>query len=158
VACWIIAAAMKSVVFMLALLAVAVAQAQDQEPKLSAATKAYDAHRMDITEPASGGGKGKGLIKKIKADKDGDQAISDKAWAAMPVKEKFTYTMIWGEEASQNCDAMMALKGEEHMIFAYQPDMFGGEQVWSDRQTKFLHSHRGTVVTMLRSMIRSRGK
>jgi hypothetical protein len=149
---------MKSVVFMLSLLAVGFAHAQDQDPNLSAATKAYDAHRLDITEPTFALSKVNALIKKIKADKDGNEAISAKAWSAMPANEKFTYTMIHGEDASQNCDAMMALKGEEHMIFSYPPDMFGGEEVWSDRQTKFLHSHRGTVVTLLRSTIRSRGK
>ncbi|MBX3117576.1 MAG: hypothetical protein KF784_00805 [Fimbriimonadaceae bacterium] len=135
--------------------------AQDEDmPKASAASRKYHEYRGQITEPSYGLAKVKALIKKIKPknveDDMGDLSLPDKTFDALTVEEKFTYTMLHGEIWSQVCDVSFAMQGEEKMIFAYFPSMFGGEQLWSPRQREFLKKNRTKVISLVKETMTSK--
>ncbi len=131
------------------------AQEEGYKPPSQASIK-YHEFRYKITEPSYGLSKVKALIKKIKPsgsmdDGEGQQKLDDKAYNALSVEEKFTYTMIHGEVWTQNCDAMMGIIDEEKKAFAYFPSPFGGEELWSERQKQFLVKNRSKVIPLIRS-------
>ncbi len=127
---------------------------------ISRATKRYHDYRVTNSEPAYGLKKVKTLIKGIKRNpKDMDDlSIPKSVWNHLSTPEKFTYCMLHGEVASQNCDGMPWIVGEEHKIFARTPGFFGDEELWSDRQNAFLQNHRGEVVRLLRTTILKQGR
>ena len=130
--------------------------AQDVKPEdLSPATKRYRAYRLQPTEPPFGLSKVKALVARIKPDKEDNRRLSAAAFDRLTAPERFTYCMVHGEDASQNCDAMPWIVDEEHKVFARSPGFFG-EEIWSDRQLAFLRSHRSDVVRLLRRTIRAR--
>jgi hypothetical protein len=130
--------------------------AQEEMPKTSSASKQYRLYREAISMPTYGLAKVKGLIKKIKPDKEDNTRLSDKVYGSLTVEERFTYTMIHGEDSSQNCDVMMPVVDEEKKIFKFWPDAFGGEAVWSDRQRQFLTNNRKRVIELLRATMKLR--
>src|SRR6185369_10495733 len=99
-------------------------------------SQAYNEYRLYTATPPYGLQKIYGLIKKIKADEDGNEALAAKTYNSLSFREKITYNMIHPEEYSQNCDAMPPIQDEQKKIFAQLPDAFG-EIDWSDRQRKF---------------------
>lgn len=125
----------------------------DQIPKLSPASVKYREYREAISEPVYGLAKVKALVKKIKADKEENHRMPQGEYDALPFNEKFTYNMIHGEDATQNCDVMMGVVNEEKKIFGYTPDAFGGEVMWSDRQQDFFKNNRAKVIPLVRSTI-----
>ncbi|RYG23610.1 hypothetical protein EON82_13520 [bacterium] len=133
---------------------------QEGQVKVSPATSRYHELRFKSTEPSFGLAKVKGLIKQIKPKKIDDESavLATTAWNRLSTAEKFTYCMLHGELSTQNCDAMPWVVDEENKVFAYPPPFLGGELMWSDRQKAFLKSHRGEVVRLLRSTIRSKGE
>ena len=128
----------------------------DQIPHLSLASRHYREYRETISEPVFGLAKVKVQIKKIKKDKDDNFRMAEQAYNALSLEEKFTFTMIHGEDSSQNCDAMMGVVDEEKKIFGYIPDAFSNEITWSDRQREFLTNNRSKVVSLLRSTMKTR--
>lgn len=132
--------------------------AQDSEnAHQSLTSRKYHEYRQAITAPSYHLAKINALVSKIKEDKDGNLRLPEKAYNALSFEEKFTYTMIHGEDSSQNCDAMMSTVKEESKIFGYFPDAFsGGNIVWSDRQRDFLTKNRSKVVSLLRATIKLR--
>ena len=130
--------------------------AQAEIPTTSAVSKQYRHYREAISMPTYGLAKVKGLIKKIKSDKEDNMRLSDKVYGSLTVEERFTYTMIHGEDSSQNCDFMMPVTDEEKKIFGFWPDAFGGESVWSDRQRQFLANNRTKVIELMRATMKLR--
>ena len=128
-----------------------------QEEHQSATSRKYHEYRIGISEPSYHLVKIKGLIKRIKADKEDNHRMTDKLYDALSFEEKFTYNMIHGEDSSQNCDGTMATVKEETKIFGYIPDAFmEGNIAWSDRQREFLTKNRTNVISLLRATIKLR--
>ena len=119
-------------------------------------SQAYHELRVKLSVPPYGIEKVRDLIKKLKSDEEGNEVLNQKAYDALSFREKFTYHMIHAESYSQNCDAMPPIKNEQKKIFPYIAEAFN-EAEWSERQTKFLSSHRDSVIAILReSMLRSK--
>lgn len=128
---------------------------------VSAASRKYHERRTKATTPTFGLAKVKAAIARIKPQASADEGfglLASPAWGTMTTPERFTYTMIHGENESQNCDVMPWVVDEERKVFAYPPPVFGGESTWSDRQRKFLTGQRTAVVRLLRSTIRAKGE
>ena len=125
----------------------------DQIPKLSPASVKYREYREAISEPVYGLVKVKALVKKIKADKEENHRMPQAQYDALSFNEKFTYNMIHGEDATQNCDVMMGVVNEEKKIFAFTPSVFGGEVMWSERQQDFFKNNRAKVISLISSTI-----
>jgi hypothetical protein len=142
-------------VLVISVAAVAFAQEDGPIPKPSPASRRYHDYRLARTDPTFKLTKVKAVIRKIKEDPDMNQRLPDKAFSALSVEEKFTYCMIHAEDFSQNCSMMMPIEQEQTKIFAFVPDAFGGEQIWSERQMSFLTKNRVKVLPLLRSTIRS---
>src|SRR5207237_9801666 len=93
---------------------------------------------------------------KIKPDSDDNHRLSPAIFNSLSLEEKFTYTMIHSEDELQNCDVMPAIVGEEHKIFAHEPDAGVDDDAgWSDRQRSFLHKNRSKVVELIRATMRA---
>lgn len=130
--------------------------AQEEIVHPSKASLRYREYRYEMTEPSYGLAKVKAMIKKLKPDSDDAKKLTQKAYDSLSFEEKFTYTMIHGEDADQNCDAMPGIKDEEKKIFGYIPGNFGDEAMWSDRQRDFLKKNRTKVIGLLRKTIKSK--
>lgn len=124
----------------------------------SKATLAYLENRGVTVEPPMALAKVKAIIKSLKADADDNHRLSPTQFAALSVTERFTYTMIHGEDATQNCDEMPAIVDSEKKIFGYFPGPFDDEYTWSEQQRAFLKSHRGSVSTLIRETMRKTGR
>lgn len=129
-----------------------------QEPKVhqSSVSRKYHQYREEISEPSYHLATIKAMVKKVKEDKEGNKPVSKKVFDAMSSSEKFTYTMIHGEDASQNCDAMPPILNEESKIFGYIPSPFGDDVTWSERQRDYLTINRSTVIPLIRSTMKLR--
>ncbi len=112
-------------------------------------SQSYRAYRHRLTVPPYGLIRVKELIDKIKSDEEDNEALSNKDYESLSMREKFTYNMIHAESYSQNCDAMPPVSNEDKKIFAYTPDAFE-EFAWSERQTKFFGSNRDSVIEFMR--------
>jgi len=136
---------------------------QDEEYKEpSKASKDYHDYRLYESTPPYSLEKVKTLIKKNtkyteSEDFDGGtKALDKKTFNSLSLREKFTYTMIHGENWSQNCDVNLPELDEEKKIFGHLSDILG-EDSWSDRQTKFLNDNRDSVMAIIKeSVIRSK--
>jgi hypothetical protein len=139
---------------LLALTCAVFVAAQDNTPKASAVSRRYHAFRLQNTEPSYSLKKVKAIVAQIKPSDDG-YILADAKFKALTVPEKFTFTMIHGEDMDQNCDPEQDIVGEEHQIFGDLPGNFDYTAMWSDRQLKFLKNNRKAVIGMLRSTMRS---
>lgn len=131
----------------------------DDPPNLTLKSQKYHELRLSQTTPTFELAKVKSLMKSMKKREDeggdsGVMALSAKAYRSLSTGGKFTYCMLHGENFGQNCDGMPAVLGEESKIFAQPPAAFWNEADWSDRQRNFLHSHRASVIGLLRLTIR----
>src|SRR5665213_2586121 len=88
-------------------------------PGLSAASKAYREYRLTNSTPSYGLSKVQALIKGIKPGADDTSALSAKAYASLTVAQKFTYTLLHGEQFAQNCNGMPGIIDEEKKFFPY---------------------------------------
>jgi hypothetical protein len=123
-------------------------------------SQAYHDYRMYESTPPYGLTKVKKLISQIKSkesdDGDFEEALDNKTFKALSLREKFTYTMVHAESFSQVCDAYPPALEEQTKIFGYLPD-FLEEQNWSERQIKFLKDNRDSVMALIKeSSIRSK--
>lgn len=134
-------------------LSATLAVAQPAEVHPSATSITYSKYRKQSTDPIYSLSKIKALIKKIKRDQDDNMVMPDKTFAALTPKEKFSYTVLHGEDFSQNCSEMPQFEDEHKKLFAYFPSPFGDEAVWSDRQRAFLDKNHALVVKCLRETI-----
>lgn len=127
------------------------AQEADVYPEPSKETVAYLEYREKVTRPPYGLEKVLALIKKIESTEETD-ALKQKDYLSLSLREKFTYHMIHGESYSQNCDANPPVPESEKKIFAQLPDAFG-EYSWSERQLNFLNANRDSVVALMTESI-----
>jgi hypothetical protein len=148
----------RTAVFAIAICAASITFSQIRPPGLSTKSAEYHAYRLLKTEPSFELTKVKGILKTLKRPRDEgvERGVADKVFGRLSTEAKFTYCMIHGEVFSQNCDGMPAVLDEENKIFAQPSGAFGDEQDWSDRQKRFLHSRRSSVIRLLKSTIRSR--
>jgi len=133
-----------------ALAATCFALCQDGSPSAPLVSRNYHQYRIDITEPTYGLAKVKAMIKNIKAADDDGTPLTAAQFESLSVPEKFTFTMIHGEEMDQNCDPMPAIVGEEKLIFGELPGNFDYTAAWSERQIAFLKHNRKAVISMIR--------
>jgi len=133
------------------------AQDDDSNKPSSEESEEYHSYRLEITEPPYGLDKVSALIAKIKRTEgdngdDGTEALDQKTYLSLSLREKFTYNMIHPESYSQNCDAMPAVQDEQKKIFGQLPDAFG-EYSWSEHQSKFFLANKDSVMAWMRSII-----
>ena len=107
----------------------------------------------ELTVPPYGLEKIKALIAKIPViEGDGDggiEALTEKTYAALSVKEKFTYNMVHPETYSQICDPLPAHPDEASRIYATLPDTYG-EYDWSERQVNFFKNNRTELAQLIK--------
>jgi len=143
---------------LLVLLVCTVCRAQDEEHLPGKASEAYHKSRQKSTTPPYGIQKVRSLTSKIKdvPEKDnedaGERALSEKSYASLSLREKFTYNMIQGESYFQNCDAFLPSLDEEKKIYARLPRTFD-DASWSDRQKKFFKDNRDSVIGLMTESI-----
>lgn len=128
------------------------AQEEDAWKEASKESQAYHEYRLKSTVPPYGLAKVKGLVTKITSGPDENLSLNAKTYLALPVREKFTYTMIHAEAYSQNCDVMPPIQDEHLKIFGHLPDAFD-EYSWSDRQTDFLVANRDSVLALIKESV-----
>jgi hypothetical protein len=127
------------------------AQRVAKPKQVSSESETYHDYRLKITSPPYGLAKIKVLINQLKLDENDMQALSQKGYQGLSLREKFTYTMINPEAFAQNCDIMPEIKNEQNKIFAHLPVAFSEENyLWSDRQIKFLKANRDSVMALIR--------
>lgn len=137
----------------------ALTAAQAQEPSNPSRTSIrYHESRQAMTAPSYSLSRVRALIRRIKADPEGNERLSSKLFNGLSFREKFTYVMIHGEDSSQNCDVMSGIEREERKIFAFTPAPFDDQAVWSKRQRSFLVKNRARVIGLMRDTIRSKGR
>ena len=147
---------MKLVPLLTILIAAAMSPAKVlQNPTPSKASQEYHAYRQQLSYPSFGLAKVQKIIRAIKPDPDDNRRLGDSAFKALSTAEKFTYTMIHGEDSSQNCDESSPVLDEHKKVFSYLPGAFNNETDWSDRQRKFLSANRPTVIPLLRKTMAS---
>jgi hypothetical protein len=143
---------------LLVLLACTVCRAQDEEQRPGKVSQAYHESRKRSTTPPYGIQKIQGLIPNIREvpDKDNEdaglRALSEKTYASLSLREKFTYNMIQGESYFQGCDVFMPYIDEEKKVFARLPDAFS-EKGWSKRQRKFFLDNKDSVISLMTESI-----
>lgn len=107
----------------------------------------------ELTVPPYGLDKIKALVAKIPViEGEGDggiEALTEKTYAALSVKEKFTYNMVHPETYSQICDPLPAHPDEANRIYATLPDTYG-EFDWSERQVNFFKNNRAEVAQLIK--------
>ena len=140
----------------LSVLLATTAFAQENWPKPSSASIAYNEYRNTSTTPTFGLSKVRALIKTLKYDQAGGMAVTSAQWNALTVAERFTYTMIHGEDENQNCDASPPIIDENLKIFAYTTPVFTNERGWSQRQRTYLANNRVAIVGLIRQIITSK--
>jgi hypothetical protein len=123
--------------------------------RADSASERYQRYREIATEPSYALKKVKAMIHKLKPDHEDAKALSNGAFAGLSLEEKFTYTMLHGENFTQNCNAVELAKDEDKRICAYPASPFNEEEIWSDRQRGFLKANRPRVIELLRSTITS---
>ncbi len=128
------------------------AQEEGEWKEASKESQAYHEYRLKNTVPPYGLAKVKGLVAKITSGEDEQLSLNSKTYLALPLREKFTYTMIHAEAYSQNCDVMPPIQEEQLKIFGHLPDAFD-EYSWSDRQTDFLTANRDSVLALIKASV-----
>lgn len=141
---------MKPIAILIACLTSAISVAQGPGPTASKASQEYHRYRQQLSYPSFGLGRVKRLIAAIKPDPDDNQRLSEAAFKGLSIAERFTYTMIHGEDSSQNCNEASPILDEQKKVFGYLPGAFNDETDWSDRQRKFLSANRPAVISLLR--------
>lgn len=131
------------------------AVAQDEFPKPSKESEAYHNFRVALTEPSYGLAKVKRLISAAKPNGEDDRTIPTRAWDALSVAEKFTFSCLHAETFSQNCDAMPPVMDEHKKIFGWPESPFV-ESSWSERQVKFFANNRAACLRLLEDTVRSK--
>ena len=115
-------------------------------------SQAYHDYRLTITKPPYGLQKIFNLVDKLKIGDDDMEKISEKTYASLSLREKFTYNMIHEESYSQICDAEPPIQDEQKKIFAELPaDM--DERGWSEKQIKFFTNNRDSVIKLMTETI-----
>lgn len=118
----------------------------------------YHESRQALTVPSYSLPRVQAVIRRIKADSEGNEQLTSKAFNRLSFQEKFTYVMIHGEYASQNCDHMPGIMQEERKIFGHTPEPFDDKDAaWSEQQTSFLVNNRSRVIGMIRETIKTKG-
>lgn len=107
----------------------------------------------ELTVPPYGLEKIKALVARIPTiEGDGDggiEALTEKTYAALSLKEKFTYNMVHPETYSQICDPLPAHPNEADRIYATLPDTYG-EYDWSERQVNFFKNNRAGLAQLIK--------
>jgi hypothetical protein len=144
---------------LIAIVASSISSAQDPDNlKISQASKQYSQFRQQNTYPKFQLPKIKEMIKKVKVAKGARPILSEAQFKALSVEEKFTYCLYYGEDETQNCDAMLPIENEHKKIFSFIPGAFHDEYTWSERQDKFFESSRIQVAKLVAKNIRSKGR
>lgn len=129
---------------------------EEMSPRASAASRKYSEFRHQDVTPTYGLAKVKAIVQKIKEDQDMNRRMSDKDYASLSLKEKFTFVMIHGEDFSQNCDAMPEIMDEHKKIFSFFPGGLKEEAAWSQRQRDFLKENRSKVIDLIKDTIQTK--
>lgn len=122
-------------------------------PPASSESRKYNRFRHQGVEPTWGLAKIKAVVKGLKEDEDMNRRVSDRIFNSWSLEEKFTYTMIHGEDFSQNCDVMPEIQDEHKKVFAYFPGAFYDHAAWSERQRNFMQKNRTKVVDLINKTI-----
>ena len=103
------------------------------------------------------------LIAKIHQDTSGDSdfddqymALDSNKYAALPLREKFTYNMLQNEAHHQNCDIIPEHTDEAHRIYGGLKATQNDEDGWSERQAAYFKNNRDSVMVMIRECVAAR--
>ncbi len=129
------------------------AQEGMEGPPASPESRTYNRFRHEGVEPTWGLAKVKAVVKGLKEDEEMNRRVSDRIFNSWTLEEKFTYTMIHGEDFSQNCDVMPEIQDEHKKVFAYFPGAFYDEAAWSERQRNFMRKNRTKVIDLINKTI-----
>lgn len=125
--------------------------ADEEWKEASPESKAYHESRMRNTIPPYGLAKIKEILSKTTYEEEG-KVMPPKDYAALSLREKFTYHMIQAESYSQNCDVMPPIQEEHKKIFGQLPDAFD-EENWSTRQIAFLKENKDSVLALIKESV-----
>lgn len=146
---------MKKLLILLAASLIACSVWAQNEPMGGPASQAYREYRTKTIEPTFSITAVKQKIAKLKRDSDDNLKLSAAEFNRMTVPQRFTYSMIHGEQFSQNCEPMPIIVDEEKKIFAELPGAFD-EESWSQQQLDFLHHNRGPVIVLIRRTMQAK--
>lgn len=111
----------------------------------------YHAYREEMSVPTYGLAKVKALIKKVKAQGNFKYTAPKKDFDALTLQEKFTYTMLHGEQWMQICAGSFAVANEEKKLFSQIPNRFPGDELWTENQVSFLRKNRAEIIPLIRA-------
>lgn len=125
----------------------------------SQASSEYGANRKYNSVPPYGLAKVDKIVESLKKknaviDEEGDRRPPAKLFQSFTLREKFTYHMIYAESYSQNCDGPPTIYDQDKKIFANLPDSYS-EDDWSDRQIKFFHAYKDSVIKFIKEDVTS---
>jgi hypothetical protein len=107
----------------------------------------------ELTVPPYGLEKIKALVAKIPyiegEGEGGIEALNEKTYATLSIKEKFTYNMVHPESYTQICDPLPQHPDAANRIYGTLPDTYG-EFMWSDRQLNFFKNNRRELVQLIK--------
>jgi hypothetical protein len=116
-------------------------------------SQAYHQYRIFESKPCYPLTRVKTLIKtQTKKSDEDSRAMKTAAYNQLSLREKWLYTLVYPEDYSQNCDAMMPIADEHKKIFADIPYTFD-EYVWSKRQQSFLQANRDSVMAFIKHCV-----
>lgn len=100
------------------------------------------------------------LIDSIHQDTSGDSDFDDQwmaldspTYAALSLREKFTYNMLQNEAHHQNCDIIPEHTDEAHRIYGTLKAAQNDEDGWSERQAAYFRNNRDSVMVMIRECV-----
>lgn len=141
--------------FLVAILTCSCCWGQDGHEEAGPESRAYHQYRLYSTTPPYGIEKVRRLIKDRTIRREqpdyedaGIDSLPEKLYQSLPLREKFTYNMIYGEAFAQTCDVNLPVQNEEKKIFANLPELFS-EQGWSDRQDSFFKDNKDSVLALI---------
>jgi hypothetical protein len=120
--------------------------------------KVLSEEEQGVTVPDYGLPKVMKMIAKIQSlqdTSDGDQfteALVERDYSSLSLREKFTYHMIHPESYSQICDILPERTDEGNRIYGQLANSFG-EYTWSDRQLNYFKDNRDSVEYLMKENI-----
>ena len=130
----------------------AFAQEGENWKPASKESQAYNEYRNFTSTPPYGAKKIAALLKTLEIDENEVEALKQRDYMALSLREKFTYIMLHGESYSQNCDIQPPIQDEHKKIFGQLPEVFG-EHNWSERQIQFMRTNKDSLIAWIKDCV-----
>lgn len=146
---------MKKILFSLILFSspgFVIAQKSEKYQSPGKESKAYQLYRDEITTPEFGLKKVQQMIRDSLPKETFRNALDEKKYQSLSLREKFTYNMIHPESYTQICNAMLMVADAQKKIFAELPLVLIGYN-FSKRQVDFFRANRDSVIGLMSSSV-----